>query len=454
MAYDADAVKRLKSTARACPVTTDLNQTINYVDKLLDESFDDPYTTISPPDVAEQFRERMAGTEEAFKGGGIGLSLSFDPTKTLPADPKAASKDQEPRLAFTGLVFHAFADQPGAKAGVMDGDVITKVNGEVVTGQDANHVVNDLMRGPVGTEVSITVMRGTSEHTFKITRSSVVSDNVWSRDLGNGIYSIVVTEFRQDTAAMIFNEVEKVMPKARGFVFDVRGNPGGILDEAIMAAAWFVHDGVIVSQRERIMDVAGEPKYVTITYTRVGPNVLVKTVDESTGQIIGLRNIQVSMAKADPVTGKITPQATENIPFLGYKPMVVVANGSSASASEVFTGAMSQNYIGGTAADQDNPTADSDPQGATFLGVQTYGKGIGQTVYSGPFKVQIKATSFRYFLPHGDWIGDAHKHRIGITPSVNVKQADTAVPYTSSDAQINAAIDLINKEAPDHSSTP
>jgi C-terminal peptidase prc len=449
MAYDQDGVKSLIAVKRACPVGGTLNDTLIYVDNLLTNAFDDPYTVVSPPDVAEQFQQRMNGTAKAFDGGGIGLNLSFDRTKTLPVAAIVGTPTADPELAFTGLIYHVFANSPAAKAGMMDGDIITKVNGENVIGLAASHVVVDLMHGPVGTKLTITAMRGATEKTFTMERAVVISDNVWSRDLGNGIYAIVVTEFRQHTASMIFNEMQKDLPKARGFVFDLRGNPGGMLEDAILAAAWFVHDGVIVSQRERLPGDPSDPKYVKITYTRVGAKVVVESVDESSGKVIKSYNMKLTMAQLDPKTGKQSHiRQTENIPFLGYKPMVVLANGMSASASEVFTGALSENYIDGKSSKVVKPgtkSALTDSQGATFLGVKTFGKFIGQTVTEGPMGVQVKATSFRYYSPKGHWLGDAHKHRIGLTPAINVEQPATAIPYTDSDVQLNAAIDLIAK---------
>jgi C-terminal peptidase prc len=438
LAYDADGIKKLLATARACPTGASLNDTIQYVDGLLVNSFDDPYTVVSPPDAAAAFAQQIAGKAAAFDGGGIGLMLSFDPSKTLPAFPTTG--DQHSRLAFTGEILHAFSTGPAAKAGIKDGDVISKVDGKEVIGLDSNFVVENLMRGKVGSKLTVTVMRGKKELTFTMARDKVVADNVWSHDLGNGIYAIIINEFQSNTAGKLLTEMQSLMPKARGFVIDVRGNPGGLLDEAILAASWFVHDGVIISQRERIAGDPADPKYVKITYTRVGSKVVVETVNESTGETHS-SNMKLTLARVNERTGKTYgTHVTDDIPFLGYKPTVVLANGGSASAAEAFTGAVSENYIGGKPAVVGKPTKKTDPQGAIFVGSQSFGKFIGQSVMPGPMAVQLKATSFRYFSPKGEWLGDAYKHRIGLTPNVPVAEPDNAMPFMATDAQIQAAI--------------
>jgi C-terminal processing protease CtpA/Prc len=476
-AYNQDGVKKLAATPHQCPVgpNVTLKQTIDYVNKVLACSIGDPaYTRILPPAEYTDMRAETAGTKSAFAGGGIGLNLSMDPTKKLPpsaaqlkefdeivkerkdmlehpeADactglPGVLSAEEKTNLekpvpapympAFTGLVYHAIKGGPADKAGIRDGDVITKVDGQVVTGMDSDDVVNNKLRGPLGTPVTVTVMRDGVEITKTMTRATVLPDNVWSRDLGNGIYAIVITNFeRNNTAFEVFDEVQKIGPKARGYVFDVRNNPGGILDEAVKAVSWFVHDGIILSQRERIPGDPAHPDYSRITWSRVGNHVILTTTDEATGETT---SSTLALQETDDKTHAVKRSFSE-IPFLGDKPMVVMANGNSASAAEIFTGGMSENRVM-----VGDPSGDK-PQGATFIGgAHTYGKFIGQLVMPGPMDTAIKATSFRYFSPKGEWLGDAWKTKIGLTANVKVDQPDTAVMYTATDAQLTASKDYL-----------
>jgi C-terminal processing protease CtpA/Prc len=476
-AYNQAGVKKLAATPHQCPMGAGvtMKQTLEYVNKVLACSIGDPaYTRVMPADEFTDMREETAGTKSAFAGGGIGLNLSMDPTKKLPpsadqlkefdeivkerkemlehptADactglPGVLTAEEQTALqkplvppymeAFTGIVYHVVKGGPADKAGLLDGDVVTKVNGQVVTGLDSDDVVNNKLRGPLGSSVTVTVVRDGVEITKTMTRATVRPDNVWSRDLGNGIYAIVITDFeRNNTAFEIYDEVQKIGSKARGYVFDVRNNPGGILDEAVEAVSWFVHDGIILSQRERIPGDPAHPDYSRITWSRVGDHVIQTITDEATGKTeSGIMSLQ----ETDDQTHAVKRSFSE-IPFLGGKPMVVLANDHSASAAEIFTGGMSENRV--MAGD---PSGEQ-PQGATFIGgLHTYGKFIGQVVMSGPLGTAIKATSFRYFSPKGEWLGDAWKTKIGLPADVKVEQPDNAVPYTATDAQLNASKDYL-----------
>jgi C-terminal peptidase prc len=474
IAYDEAGVKKLAATPHACPLGVNLKTTLKYVNQILACAIEDPaYTRVMLPDEYSDMRKQNAGTKAAFDGAGVGISLEQDPAgaKLPPTadqvkaykhnllvrqkmidhpETVCAGKPQELTVteraeldellekpyqpAFTGMILHVIKGSPAEKAGFLDGDIVVKVNDEVVTGQAADSVI-DKMRGKIGTQVTITVKRGDSEISRTMTREVVLPQNVWSRDLGNGIYAIVITDFeRNNTAFEIYDEINKIGSKARGYVFDVRNNPGGILDEAVETVSLFVHDGVILSQRERIEGDPANPHYLKITWSRAGSHMLRETVDETSGKVT--ESGIMTMFETDDKTGEMK-RSFNDIPFLGDKPMVVLANDHSASAAEIFTGGMGENHV----AAGGNTT----PQGATFIGVHTFGKFIGQTVMPGPAGTAIKATSFRYFSPRGEWLGDAWKVKIGLTPEIRVEEPKTAMLYTPSDVQLNAAIAYLLK---------
>jgi C-terminal processing protease CtpA/Prc len=472
IAYSEEGIKRLAATPHQCPSGVDLAATLEYVNQTLACAIGDPvYTKILSPAEQEDMHQLQHGTKAAFKGGGIGVTLSSDPTKTLPPTAEQMAefnnflKDRQNRIdnpvidpctgqpaeltpeeqtelnttpeqpfqeQFTGLINHVAKDSPAHKAGLRDGDVIVKLNGEIITGQPSESVVSR-MRGEIGSPVTLTVKRGQREITTTMTRAAVIPENVWSEDLGNGIYAIVITDFiHNNTAFKIYDEINKIGGKARGYVFDVRNNGGGLLDEAILAVAFFVHDGVILSQRVRVSGDPAHPEYIKNTWSRVGSHVVKETVNETTGEVIGKGFVEFS--ETDNQTGKVLRQF-ENVPFLGGKPAVVLANGHSASAAEVFTGGLGENYVGAKQGGK--------PQGATFIGEQTFGKFIGQTIVPGPANTGIKATTFRYFSPLGEWLGDAWKVKIGLTPAIKFEQPKTAIPYTPSDVQLHEAVRYI-----------
>jgi C-terminal processing protease CtpA/Prc len=465
--YDEAGLKKLLAAPKACPTDVPLTKTLEYVNTTLFCSFDDPYDEILSPEEAADLRNEFAGTKQAFKGGGIGLEITNDYSKRLPlvvapaaTGPVVAAKPEldictglplppltpDPsakplgKLAFTGMIYHAMTRGPAYKAGFRDGDIVTTVDGQSVIGLDADHVVNDLLRGDLNTKVTVTVQRGKQEITATLTRAAALPDNVWSRDLGDGVYSIVIENFAvENTAGQVLDLVKKLEKekKAKHFALDVRNNPGGKLDEAIWAASLFVHDGVIVSQRERVQGDPATPQYINITWYRKGGKLYSKTVDESSGKVLEDIRIKLTFQATDEKTGKpIGKPRIEDVPYIGRgKKFAVVANGMSASAAEVFTGALAENII--------TDTPKQDDQGASSWGVHSFGKFIGQTVFGGPLNTAIKATSFRYFSPKGEWLGDAYKHRTGLTPQHEVKQPDNAVPYTATDAQMNAVKDFL-----------
>ncbi|MDR3616629.1 MAG: S41 family peptidase [Candidatus Obscuribacterales bacterium] len=480
--YDENGLKKLVAAPHQCPTGVPMDKTLEYVNKLLACSIGDPaYTRVMPADEATDFRSAVSGTKTAFDGGGAGMMLSGDPTLTIPATaaelaefdeakakfmahpPKDKGTDEctgeaipltekdkadtaafwvkpPQKLAFAGIVNHVMKGSPAEQAGIVDGDVITKVDGQPVNGLAFNWVVTKLLRGPIGSTFKLTVKRDETKE-YTITRQAILPDNVWSRDLGDGIYSIVVTNFeRNNTAFAIMDEMQKIGDKAKGFVFDVRNNGGGVLDEGTEAVSWLIHDGVIFSQRDRVTGDPKHPRYRKITWKRVGSKVIREEVDDNTHKL--LQRAEITWDESDDVTGKPHRQFKDQ-PFLGDKPMVVLVNGGCASACEIFAGGIGENHIAATpssvAYTQGAKNAEKAPQGAEIIGEQTFGKFIGQTLGSGPKGTILKATTFRYFSPRGEWLGDAWKTKIGLTPDIKVVQPKNAVPYTDSDVQLNYA---------------
>jgi C-terminal processing protease CtpA/Prc len=482
-AYDEKGVKKLAIAPHQCPTGVTIEKTLAYVNKLLACSIGDPaYTRVMPADEATDMQKAVAGTKPAFDGGGVGMLLVADPTHAIPttsADQAAfdaakakfmanppkikgvdectgkpiplTAKDKANNAAFwvkapqalyfAGIVDHVMKGSPAEKAGIIDGDVIVKVDGQPVNDLESSMVVDKMLHGPIGSIVKVTVKRDEpKEHV--LTREAILPDNVWSRDLGDGIYSIVVTNFeRNNTAFAVIDEMQKIGDKAKGFVFDVRNNGGGLVDEGVEAVSWLIHDGVIFSQRERVPGDPKHPLYYKITWKRVGSKVIRETVDDNTHKL--LESAEITWDESDDVTG-LPHRQFKDQPFFGNRPMVVLVNGMCASACEIFAGGVGENHIAANASsvastDGAKDTDKDAPQGAEIIGEQTYGKFIGQQLRPGPKGTVLKATIFRYFSPRGEWLGDAWKTKIGLTPDIKVVQPKDAVPYTDSDVQLNFA---------------
>ena len=246
-------------------------------------------------------------------------------------------------------------DTPAAKAGVLAGDYIAKIDGEEVRGLSLNDAV-EKMRGLVNTPIKLTILRQGADKPIELT---VVRDIIKVKAVKfrveNDIGYIKITSFTEKTHDDLENAIEtieKQVPneKLKGYVLDLRLNPGGLLDQAVSVSDAFLNRGEIVSTRGR------DPKDVTRFDARPG----------------------------DDIDGK---------------PLVVLVNGGSASASEIVAGAL------------------QDLRRATVVGTQSFGKGSVQTIVPLGENGALRLTTALYYTPSGKSIQGK-----GITPDIKVDQ--------------------------------
>lgn len=266
-----------------------------------------------------------------------------------------------------------YENSPGEKAGLKDGDILYKVDGEEVTGQDLDTVVSKI-RGEKGTTVEITVYRGDSmeEYTCVVTRDIIEVNTVAYEMKENKIGYIAVSGFETVT----YDQFEAALNDLTGqgmeaLVIDLRNNPGGNLSTVCDMLDLILPEGTIVSTKDK------------------NGNGSVLTSDEE-------RQLNI--------------------------PLAVLINGNSASASEIFAGAVQDYGIG------------------TLVGTTTYGKGIVQELYQMTDGTCLKITTSEYFTPSGRNI-----HGIGIDPDIEVKyEYDEANP--EADNQLEAALNCLKEK--------
>jgi carboxyl-terminal processing protease len=247
-------------------------------------------------------------------------------------------------------------DTPAAKAGVMANDIITKLDEEQVQGLTLNQAV-EKMRGPVNTKIKLTIMRKGQDKPVEvsITRDIIRVRAVRSR-VEDDIGYIRVTQFNEQTTENLkkaITDLQTQIPadKLKGYVLDLRNNPGGLLDQAISVSDAFLERGEIVSTRGRN---AEETQRFSAR-----PGDLIKS-----------------------------------------KPVIVLINGGSASASEIVAGAL------------------QDHKRATLIGTRSFGKGSVQTIIPlGAGNGALRLTTARYFTPSGKSI-----QAKGISPDIEVLQ--------------------------------
>jgi len=297
-----------------------------------------------------------------------GMLTSLDPHSSyMPADAFSDMQVQT-RGEFGGLgievtqeegfvkVVSPMDDTPADKAGILSGDFITHVNGESLLGLTLDQAV-DMMRGEVGSEIVITIVREGVADPFDVTiiRDTIKLTAVKGR-LVNGTVVLRVTTFNDQTFPGLETELKKALEEAGGLdkidgvVLDLRNNPGGLLNQAIMVSDAFLDKGEIVSTRGR---------------------------NPQDGE-------RFNAQKGDLIAGK---------------PLVVLINGGSASASEIVAGAL------------------QDHARAIVVGTKSFGKGSVQTVVPLKGDGAMRLTTARYYTPSGRSI-----QALGISPDVVVNQ--------------------------------
>ncbi|MPZ09124.1 MAG: PDZ domain-containing protein [Kiloniellaceae bacterium] len=228
-------------------------------------------------------------------------------------------------------------DTPADRAGVEPGDFITHLDGEAILGLSLNEAV-DKMRGPVGSDLTVTIRRNDAEpFDLTITRDVIKIQSVRSRVEDNVGY-VRITTFNQQTMTGLEAAMQEIKAEVgselRGYVLDLRNNPGGLLDQAIEVSDAFIDQGEIVSTRGRELD-----------------------------------NAQRFNAK--------TGDLAEGLP------VIVLINGGSASASEIVAGAL------------------QDHRRAIVMGTRSFGKGSVQTIIPLGVNGAMRLTTARYFTPSG-----------------------------------------------------
>jgi carboxyl-terminal processing protease len=298
-----------------------------------------------------------------------GMLTSLDPHSSY-MDPKSYRDMQvQTRGEFGGLgievtqeeglvkVVTPIDDTPASRAGIMAGDLISAIDGEAVLGLTLNQAV-DKMRGLVNTSVKLTVLRGAQKEPreVKLTRAVIQIKSVRSRQEGEDIGYIRITQFSEQTFDGVKQALQKFqqdMPgdKLKGYVLDLRNNPGGLLDQSVSVSNAFLEKGEIVSTRGR-------------------------NADET--QRYNARPGDISKGK----------------------PVIVLINGGSASASEIVAGAL------------------QDHKRATILGTRSFGKGSVQTIIPlGQNNGALRLTTARYYTPSGRSI-----QAKGIDPDIQILQ--------------------------------
>jgi carboxyl-terminal processing protease len=336
--------------------------------------------------VRAQYVEEVS-TEDLVTAAINGMLTSLDPHSSYLSAKDFEDMQVQTKGEFGGLgievtqeegfikVIAPMDDTPAAKAGILAGDYITHVNGESVSGLMLDEAV-EKMRGPIGSEIIITVVREGATEPFDISiiRDTIKLTAVRGRVVGDTVV-LRITTFNDQTTSGLADELKKGIEelggidKLNGVVLDLRNNPGGLLNEAISVSDAFLEKGEIVSTRGRA-DGSGE---------------------------------RYNAQPGDLIEGK---------------PIVLLINGGSASASEIVAGAL------------------QDHRRAVVVGTKSFGKGSVQTLIPLRGDGAMRLTTARYYTPSGRSI-----QALGISPDIVVNQpAPPVVDPNATEEEKSAAL--------------
>ncbi len=277
----------------------------------------DPYSAYMTPELYESLQ-----TETSGEFGGLGIEVSME--------------------AGVVKVISPIDNTPASRAGVKAGDYIVKINDIQVQGKSLSEAV-DLMRGPVGTDIEITVRRRGKKKAlvFKITREIIKVASVKSKIIDEKTGYLRLTSFNENSSSQIKDKIKefKKNGKVENYILDLRNNPGGLLSQAIKISDFFLDNGEIVSTRSK-------SKY---------------------------ENRKWFAKKGDILNGET---------------IVVLINYGSASASEIVAGAL------------------KDHKRAILIGENSYGKGSVQSIIPLKNSGAIRLTVSKYYLPSGKSISE------------------------------------------------
>ena len=315
-----------------------------------------------------------------------GVLQSLDPYSAYMSPELFKSMQTESKGEFGGLgieigmeagvvkVISPIADTPAEKAGIKAGDYIVRINNQQVQGKTLMEAVK-LMRGPVGSNIELTVRRKEVKKslTFKIQRQIIEVKSVETKILGDqkNIGYIRLKSFNENSDKQLIQKIKNYeKQKLIGYIIDLRNNPGGLLNQAVAITDFFLEKGEIVSTKGR-----------RISETR-----------------------KFFARSGDGIKGK---------------PVIVLINNGSASASEIFAGAL------------------KDHKRAIILGENSYGKGSVQSIIPLNNGGGIRLTISKYYLPSGKSISE-----VGVSPDIVVEEQSQFELDSDKDNQLKYAIRL------------
>jgi carboxyl-terminal processing protease len=359
---------------------------------------------------ADEVREERCADFSDTAGIGIIASLRLDASGALMHDADGNTILETDNQGFP-LIKVVHATLPAALMGVKVGDAIVSVDGIGAIGKSEDQL-GQLFAGPVNSEVALCLSRGGEIINFKITRKYLTIPPVESKLLPGNIGCIKLGDFLALGAVRKTMEALISFKSADALIIDLRGNPGGTTTNAVEMAAAFLPEGEIVRITSRVPGSALFKKFENAVYRLTQDRVICET---STTKLFG--------------RSRVRSEEQLRVPYhASGRPVVILVNGDTKSAAEMFTGAVRDHGY------------------ATVIGTRTFGKGIGQVEETLVLGTKLVVTMGRYYTPSGAWLGDGcNTVSNGIVPDVIVPLLDPFCQLgRNEDNQLCAAVDFLN----------
>lgn len=360
------------------------------------EQLDDPYTVAIGTDL-QNSHINFECTE--CVGVGIMVMAAYE---NVTSDTCEANREKTGASCRYPTIGGVLYNSPAAHAGLKAGDAIMAVDGWSTAQQPLSEVLLRIGRKKLRS-VTLTIERNgvIKEHTLR--RQFLATPTVWGRMIDKDIAYLRIRNFESWSEAAVVTNAHKLR-KAKAVVVDVRDNPGGDVDKGVRLPTLFMRAGHITTLHVR---VPGTEKYQTKRFF-VRKGELIEEVDGTKQEYMG-----------------------QNLPdavFAG-KPIAVLVNENSASAAEMFAGAL------------------RDSAGAILVGMKTFGKGVQQSILHLFGGVVLRVTSGKYFLPSGYWPGDGAHDKRGIDPHFVVPPSSRLFDMGSDeDEQLRVAVEQLRQK--------
>ncbi len=357
-----------------CQIKTD-EDAVKFANEAL-HVIGDPYTRVLNRAQADELKASIKGDNQVT---GIGISIGM-------------KKNDETGGVSYPVVGAVFPGTPAERAGLKPGDIILQVGGESTKDLPLEKV-QTMVRGAEGSRVQLKIDRNGAMMDIYAERVKMEVPATLERNFGDVEY-IRLINFMNDKTDESLKRAILTNPTAKAFIVDLRGNPGGRVEEMVETIGLLMKDGTIFNEE-----------------TRTEQGAIKKTVELT------------EYGVKQKVEGSfLSPTSQRNRYLLNGRPLVVLVDEFSASASELLAAALKDNGR------------------AVLVGAKTFGKGVGQQILSIENGAMVAVTNTRFTNPGGTWAGDGNERRVGIEPNIAVAADKGTIPLTSNDKQFQRAL--------------